>query len=195
MGQDKISEIITPRLRLRRYNHQRPDPGDMRGFYKLNADWLTVRRYFPDGIRPDYGSKPITQDGFVIADKETNQFKGYIGLAAWAGPEENERQVIHYALLKKERRKGYAAESLHAICAYAFEQRELPRIAASVARSNARSHALLEGVGFEPLEEVPWYHTILDRYLSLPRERWKEQPDKPSWAMVNSSPNTAILTL
>lgn len=73
------------------------------------------------------------------------------GASAIVDPELGGEVEAFVALLPHVWRRGYAAEALDAVTAYAFGPRGLTRLAATVDQPNLASHRLMARAGFERL--------------------------------------------
>lgn len=103
----------------------------------------TVKVCLP--VLEDQASLKRSKYGWVIKEKETQDFIGEIGLTLAA--ERFRKGEIHYSLLPEFWGKGYAYESVKEVIKYAFTVLKLHRIEAGVATENIRSIKLLEKLG------------------------------------------------
>lgn len=77
-----------------------------------------------------------------------------IGLCGLLKRDSRDYVELGFALLPGFRRRGYAAEAARAVLAQALERGTLERVEAIVTTDNRASRALLERLGFTPLETL-----------------------------------------
>jgi [ribosomal protein S5]-alanine N-acetyltransferase len=81
-----------------------------------------------------------------ICLKDTGEMIGNGGFHRWS--REHRCIEIGYWILPQHQQQGYAAESVNAMCAYAFEEMNIHRIEAIVEGGNKASLKFLEKYGF-----------------------------------------------
>lgn len=102
---------------------------------------IAIRNYEKDG----YGMMMIFQ-------KEQESFIGFCKIQS--SPFESPKHIeIIYGLLPEWRRKGYAAEATKEVLSWAFNNIEIDQIIGRVESGNDPSRKLLEGLGFEKIED------------------------------------------
>ena len=111
---------------------------------------------------------------FFIVEKKDGTKIGHVG--SWMMGRTME---IGFALLPKERRKGYGAEAIQIMIDHLFITKDIARIQASTDTKNEASQKALEKAGFtkEGTMRKSWYTKgeYRDHYLySILREEWKE---------------------
>ncbi len=94
-----------------------------------------------EGIFPDAYNSISGYFGVYVS----NELVGYVKLAHF--PEKNSASV-HYAIAPKHQGQGLATESVRALVQFAFEDLQLDRVFAIIARSNEASIRVVEKAGF-----------------------------------------------
>ena len=87
-----------------------------------------------------------TEVAFVIADAETDEPLGTVGLHEINRA--TERAVAGYVLALEARGKGLARRALKLLCAFAFDDLKLARVEVTIEAENRASRATAESVGF-----------------------------------------------
>jgi RimJ/RimL family protein N-acetyltransferase len=147
-----MSEIETPRLRLRRWRD-----ADRAPFAAMSAD-PAVMEFFPapltraeadafiDRIEAHWDDRGY--GNYALEERDTGAFVGLTGLfdvfpeAPFAPGVE-----IGWRLDKPFWSKGYAREAAEAVLASSFTRHDFPEIVAFTARTNTRSAGLMERLG------------------------------------------------
>jgi RimJ/RimL family protein N-acetyltransferase len=151
-GADRLPPLATERLRLRWLT-----PADAPALFAVFGD-PAVCRYWSRPPLPDlaaaaelqweiaelFAERSLFQWG--IAERETDAVVGTCTLASLS--EEHRRAEVGFALARAAWGRGYVAEVLPALLAFAFETLGLHRVEADVDPRNARSIRALERVGF-----------------------------------------------
>ena len=149
---DRLPTIETARLRLRWL-----DPDDARALFAVFGD-PAVCRYWSHPALPDLAAAAALQRDIArhfadrslfqwgIADRGTDAVVGTCTLAALSP--EHRRAEVGFALARAAWGKGYLAETLPALLAFAFGALALHRVEADVDPRNARSIRALERAGF-----------------------------------------------
>ena len=155
---DAPPELATDRLRLTRL-----EAGD--------AEFLVELLNDPDWLR-FIGDKGVTDRAGALRYLETGPWQNYrahgfgllrvglrdggtpIGICGLLRRESRDAVELGFALLPEFRGCGYAEEAAHAVLVQARERGDLERIDAVVTRDNHASRALLERLGFTPLETL-----------------------------------------
>jgi RimJ/RimL family protein N-acetyltransferase len=144
--------LTTPRLTLRP-----PQPGDEEDLMALHGD-PAVMRYFSElpWTDPERPARQIAKDAaafasreyyrFTIVLNETGRLIGNCTLRSLH--EQNRRAEVGYALQTAHQGRGYMAEALDALLAFAFGDLDLHRLEADIDPRNTPSIALLERAGF-----------------------------------------------
>ncbi len=153
---DAPPELETDRLRLTRL-----EAGDADFIVELvnDPDWLRfigdkrvagradALRYLENGPWSNY-----REFGFGLLRVGLRDGGTPIGLCGLLKRETRDCVELGFALLPAFRGHGYANETACAVLAQARERRDLDRIEAIVTTDNHASRALLERLGFAPLE-------------------------------------------
>ena len=149
---DQLPTIATRRLHLRWLT-----PADVPALFAVFGD-PAVCRYWSRPALPDLAAAAALQREIAacfadrslfqwgIAEQGTNAVVGTCTLAALSP--EHERAEVGFALARSAWGRGYLAEALPALLAFAFGTLALHRIEADVDPRNARSIRVLEGAGF-----------------------------------------------
>jgi RimJ/RimL family protein N-acetyltransferase len=149
---DRLPTITTSRLRLRPLT-----PEDVPSLFGVFGDPV-VCRYWSRPALPDleaaatlqreiaqcFAERSLFQWG--VAERETDAVVGTCTLAALSP--EHRRAELGFALAQAVWGRGYLAEALPALLAFAFETLALHRLEADVDPRNARSIRVLERAGF-----------------------------------------------
>jgi RimJ/RimL family protein N-acetyltransferase len=104
----------------------------------------------------------------AVIEKSSGRFAGWCGL--WRLKETEETEV-GYALLKKFRGKGYAAEASEAFLKYGFEELKLKEIVAVARPENRASRRVMERIGMSYDYTGRFYDSELVHY-SISREEF-----------------------
>ena len=143
------AEILTPRLRLRRFSMQ-----DMSGFLLFAADADTMLRA---------GSKPVSTPAeaeselrraaddpyaFAITLRETGEVMGKIKYQRDYCRYNTDSISIGYELSRRYRHNGYMTEALRAMVQNAFEVMDVEVVAISHFVGNEPSRKVIERAGF-----------------------------------------------
>ena len=112
---------------------------------------------------------------FFIIEKKDGTKIGHIG--GWMRGRIS--MEIGFALVPRERGKGYGTEAIRMMVDYLFSERDVVRVQAPAATGNMASQKALEKAGFsrEGLMRKSWHAKgeYIDQYLySVLREEWKE---------------------
>ena len=152
-GADRLPTIATGRLRLRWLA-----PADVPALYAIFGD-AEVCRYWSSPPLPDvaaagallreieacFAERSLFQWG--IAERDSDAVIGTCTLASLSA--EHRRSEIGFALARSAWGRGYLAEGLPALLAFAFHTLGLHRVEADVDPRNARSIHVLERTGFQ----------------------------------------------
>lgn len=147
-----FDEILTPRLRIRRFR-----PSDVPAIYAYRNDpevahfqsWQlrseAELREFVAWLDGEDPTRPDSRFQFALARREDDGLIGdmYLGRLA-SDPRQAE---LGYTLARAHQGQGYASEAARALLGYAFAGLGLHRVMALVDCANAPSVALLERVG------------------------------------------------
>ena len=143
------AEILTPRLRLRRFSMQ-----DMSGFLLFAADADTMLRA---------GSKPVSTPAeaeselrcaaddpyaFAVTLRETGEVMGKIKYQRDYCRYNTDSISIGYELSRRYRHNGYMTEALRAMVQNAFEVMNVEVVAISHFVGNEPSRKVIERAGF-----------------------------------------------
>lgn len=151
-GANQLPSITTERLRLRWLT-----PADVPALFAIFGD-PEVCRYWSRPALHDlaaaqalhaeivqyFADRSLLQWG--LAERTSDRVVGTCTLAALSL--EHRRAEVGFALARAEWGRGYVAEALPALIAFAFDTLALHRLEADVDPRNARSIRLLERVGF-----------------------------------------------
>lgn len=152
-GATQLPTIETPRLRLRWLT-----PGDVPALFVVFSD-PDVCRYWSRSPMTDLAEAAALQAeiarGFAdrtlfqwgIAERTADRVVGTCTL--WRLSGEHRRAEVGFALASSVWRRGYLAEALPALLAFAFTELGLERIEADTDPRNARSIHVLEREGFQ----------------------------------------------
>ena len=152
----RFEPILTSRLRLRR---SRPGDAETISGYRSDPE---VHRYQgwdrvdPDGIRAEIEDMARRSPGepgwvqFSVELRDTGGIVGDVGLSPAAG--EPGVVQIGYTMAPEFQRRGYAAEAVGALVAYAFEALGASVIRAHASADNAPSIRVAEKVGLRLVE-------------------------------------------
>lgn len=157
-------EIITPRLRLRRWRD-----GDIAPFIEQETD-LRVLRYLPWKSRPTPErvrhfvacirfEMAINPYGFwAVETPGVADFIGAVGLGiqAFDCPDFTPCMALLWRLSHDFWGKGYATEAARAVLAYAFETLHLDEIVSMANVENKRSLAVMERIGLRHERNFQW---------------------------------------
>ena len=152
-GADRLPTLTTERLRLRWLT-----PADVPALFEIFGD-AEVCTYWSRPPLPDvaaaeallweieecFAARSLFQWG--IAERETDAVLGTCTLASLST--EHRRAEVGFALARRAWGRGYLAEALPALLAFAFDALALHRIEADVDPRNARSIRVLEREGFQ----------------------------------------------
>lgn len=152
-GADRLPTIETERLRLRWLT-----AADVPALFAIFGD-AEVCRYWSSPPMPDiaaaeallreieacFAARSLFQWG--IAERDSDAVIGTCTLASLSA--EHRRAEVGFALARSAWGRGYLAEALPALLAFAFDTLGLHRIEADVDPRNARSIRVLERVGFQ----------------------------------------------
>jgi RimJ/RimL family protein N-acetyltransferase len=152
-GADRLPTITTARLRLRWLTSDDVpallgvfgDPEVCRYWSRPALRDRAAAAALHDEIVRSFAARSLFQWG--IAERETDAVVGTCTLAALSA--EHRRGEVGYALARDAWGRGYAAEALAAVLAFAFDTLALHRVEADVDPRNARSIRALERAGFE----------------------------------------------
>ena len=152
-GASCLPTIPTERLRLRWLTSSDVpslaaifgDPEVCRYWSRPALSDLAAAEGLHDEIMRCFAARSLFQWG--IAERETNLVLGTCTLAALSP--EHRRAELGFALARAAWGRGYIAEALPALLAFAFEKLDLHRIEADVDPRNERSIRALERLGFE----------------------------------------------
>lgn len=149
---DQFPELESERLRFRSF-----ELSDARDFMKLRSDPTVME--FVDSVYITSETQALEKIrnllndftdrngiNWVITDKSTNQFMGYIGF--WRLMKEHVRAEIGYALAPEFWSKGYMYEAAMTILNFGFQNFTLHSVEANVNIDNQRSITLLKKLGF-----------------------------------------------
>jgi RimJ/RimL family protein N-acetyltransferase len=151
-GVDRLPTLDTARLRLRWLT-----PADVPALFAVFGD-RAVCRYWSRPALPDLAAAAALQEEVAacfaarslfqwgIAERDTDRVVGTCTLASLSA--EHRRAEVGYALAHAAWGRGYLAEALPALLAFAFDTLGLHRIEADVDPRNAPSLRALERVGF-----------------------------------------------
>lgn len=175
-----MNDILTPRLRLRRFR-----PTDAPIFVQYRND-PHLAEYQTWGAMDDVSAQafiaataiaPIHNPGGVqiaVALRENDVLIGdcYLRL------QDNEQSEIGYTLARAYHGQGYASEAVAALLQFCFGELGLHRVIAQVACANARSVSLLARLGLRReghFRQSFRYHGVWqDEYLyAILREEWR----------------------
>jgi [ribosomal protein S5]-alanine N-acetyltransferase len=147
-----LPTLLTERLAIRWL-----EPADAPALYAVLGDPVVMRywstpplaseqdaRDFIAGIHKRFAARDLFQWG--IACRDDDRVIGTCTL--YRVSLEHRRGEIGYALGAAHWGRGYAAEALSALVAFAFDSLDLHRLEADVDPRNERSLRLLEGMGF-----------------------------------------------
>ena len=150
---DRLPTLTTDRLRLRWLT-----PDDVPALYAIFGDpqvcryWsrpalrdLTAAAALLREVQECFAERSLFQWG--IAERATDAVVGTCTLAALSP--EHRRAELGFALARSAWGRGYLAEALPALLAFAFETLALHRVEADVDPRNARSIRVLEREGFQ----------------------------------------------
>ncbi|TQO06219.1 UNVERIFIED_ORG: RimJ/RimL family protein N-acetyltransferase [Citrobacter freundii] len=119
----------------------------------------------------------------VLCDKASGVPLGVTGYIQ----DRNECAEVGFLLTPEAQGKGYGAESLHAVCDYAFTAGGLRRLTACVTAGNDASRRLLEKVGFileGTLRESYWLHQTWHDDWIFGLLKHEYQPPAPSGVLL-----------
>ncbi|MDF7662284.1 GNAT family protein [Erwiniaceae bacterium L1_54_6] len=113
----------------------------------------------------------------VVRERETGARLGVTGYIR----QDNDCAEVGFLFVPEAQGKGYARESLQAVCDYAFATGGITRLVATVTAGNIPSRRLLEKAGFVLEKEVPesyWLRNAWhsDWLFALPREDYRPSP-------------------
>ena len=156
----KIDETIFddfPVLRSKRCFYRQFQEKDAQAFFRLRSNPVVME--FMDSVYINSEEeallkvKSIIDDfdqrngiNWVIIDKETDKFVGYIGF--WRLMKEHVRAEIGYALSPAFWGKGIMYEAAKTVLEFGFETMKLHSVEANVNKGNQRSVSLLNKLGF-----------------------------------------------
>jgi [ribosomal protein S5]-alanine N-acetyltransferase len=149
---DRLPTLDTARLRLRWLTPDDApallavfgDPVVCRYWSRPPLAALAAAAELQQEIAQLFAERSLFQWG--IAERETDAVVGTCTLAALSA--EHRRAEVGFALARAAWGRGYAAEALAALLAFAFERLALHRVEADVDPRNARSIRALERAGF-----------------------------------------------
>jgi ribosomal-protein-alanine N-acetyltransferase len=186
-GADRLPTITTERLRIRWLT-----AADVPALFAVFGD-AEVCRYWSRPPMPDvvaaeallreieayFASRSLFQWG--IAERETDAVIGTCTLASLS--EEHRRAEVGFALARRAWGRGYLAEALPALLAFAFDTLGLHRIEADADPRNARSIRVLERAGFQReglmRERYHLEGEIQDAFIyGLLRHEWVEASER-----------------
>ena len=167
-----ISDLETPRLRLRRWRAE-----DLEPFAALNAD-PEVMEHFPSTLSVEqtaeamsWIAKHFERHGFgwwAVEVPGLTPFAGFIGLAVPAFETSFTPCVeIGWRLARPWWGQGLATEGAQAALAYGFERLGLAEIVAFTVPGNARSRRVMEKLGMRYSEDFD--HPRIDAQHPLRR--------------------------
>jgi RimJ/RimL family protein N-acetyltransferase len=113
----------------------------------------------------------------VVRERETGARLGVTGYIR----QDNDCAEVGFLFVPEAQGKGYARESLQAVCDFAFGAGGISRLVATVTAGNIPSRRLLEKAGFVLKKEVPesyWLRNAWhsDWLFALPREDYRPSP-------------------
>ena len=179
-----MSELETPRLRMRRWRESDREP-----FAALNSD-PAVMEHFPAPVERHASDASIDAfeaqfaergwSNWAVEVRDTGDFAGFVGLGI-------PRRVLPFSpcveigwrLARAYWGKGYATEAARASLQMGFETLALPEIVAFTAIGNRRSRAVMERIGMLDAHQdfehpgVPEGHPLRKHCLyRMRREDW-----------------------
>jgi RimJ/RimL family protein N-acetyltransferase len=180
------AEIVTPRLRLRRWRSE-----DLEPFAALNAD-PEVMEHFPSTLSRDqtaeimaWIAKHYELHGYGVWAVEVPgqaPFIGYIGLAVPSFQASFTPCVeIGWRLARPWWGQGLATEGAQAALAYGFENLSLPEIVSFTVPGNVRSRRVMEKLGMRYSDDFEHPRIEAGHPLSrhmlyrLPRAEWASE--------------------
>jgi ribosomal-protein-alanine N-acetyltransferase len=180
------AEIVTPRLRLRRWM-----PEDRAPFAALNAD-PRVMEHFPKCLdrtesdaMVDRIEAHFARHGFgpwAVEVKDGAPFIGYIGLAVPRFDAHFMPAVeIGWRLAFHAWGKGYATEGARAVLTFARDELRLSEIVSYTAPSNRRSIRVMENIGLQRNERDDFDHPLVPEGHPLRRHvLYRTAPPSPA---------------
>ena len=165
-GDPDITELTTPRLRLRQWR-----PEDARPFAELNAD-PEVMEHFPATLTRDKSDRlaelladRIRDNGFgmwAVEITDTSEFIGFTGLNPVTFDAHFTPAVeIGWRLTRKAWGHGYATEAAEAALAHAFTGLGLAEVVSFTATSNLRSQAVMTRLGMTKDPHGDFHHPAI----------------------------------
>ena len=187
----KEIRLKTPRLLLREYRWE-----DLQAHNALITDpdvMYFIQDVFShsfaeslDNLAMSASSKYEADRDFlflVIADPETEQYRGGIGYSVLERSPAGKRVEFGYFLQKEHWGKGYASEALEELLRFAFEEDGVRRVDGTCVADNKRSARVMERCGLVFEGERRGYEWHVDsiksrRYYGILKEEWEEQHGK-----------------
>ena len=144
-------KLKTERLIIRNYIQ-----GDLHNLHRLMSDKKNM--YYLDDIVADSLEESTNQLNYSIANTDGHYFclidkqtDAYIGSVGYTITDETPLgKIVHmgYFILPEFQRKGYTAEAVKAVMAFAFSEDNCIRVTTGCHKDNEASRKVMEKVGF-----------------------------------------------
>lgn len=178
MARPELEELLTERLRLRRYGS-----GDFENAYRLMSD-PRVMRYYPAPLDRDRTAKMLDrllrsydEIGYSVLAVERlsdGAYIGQIGLLHWDDVDGREDVEVAYMLVPEAWGSGYASEAAHACRDWAFERLGADRVVSFIAIANEPSMRVAERNGMTRIKRLDENRLGMPIYVyAIARAEWE----------------------
>jgi len=184
MPRPELLELLTERLRLRRYREN-----DLENVYRLVSD-PQVMRHFPAANDPrerakrmiDYSLNSYANFGYSVLAAERRSdgaYIGQVGLLHWDDVDGREDVEVAYMLLPGAWGHGYATEAARASRDWAFERVAGDRVVSFIAVTNEPSMRVAERNAMTRIKRLDENRLGIPIYVyAISRAEW--EGDRPT---------------
>lgn len=178
MARPALEELLTERLRLRRYRRD-----DFDDAYRLTSD-PRVMRYYPSVYDRDrvtrmldnilYSYDELGYSVLVVERRSDGVYLGQIGLLHWDDVDGREDVEVAYMLAAEAWGQGYATEAARACRDWAFAHLSVDRVVSFIALPNEPSIRVAERNGMIRIKRLDENRLGIPIYVyAIGRDEWE----------------------